>query len=249
MACTGCTITAVCFATSLTVLQATTLQATLQELQQALQGLGSPPKQQQQEQTLQQQQPHRNQQETQMALGSRHAAESSPAPCSSTGWDMLGEQSEAAAAAAARVTLAARGTVDSAGHVITPSAAAAAAAALEAAAAHQQQQQQARQQWHSCAFCGESFPSADAYWAHCVMPHHLLQLLVRAQQQLGHGQLGLPALPGWWRQPHQESPAAAAAVGTSGNDDGDASQVPAGRCCAPCSDEWMGEAQLLAHLM
>jgi hypothetical protein len=98
--------------------------------------------------------------------------------------------------------------------------------------------------------CGESFPSSEAFWAHCLMPHHMLQLMVRAQMQLGQGQLGLPALHGWWRQPLNSSPAAvaaAAAAAAAGGDGGDALQVAAGRCCQPCSEEWVGEVQLLAH--
>jgi hypothetical protein len=257
----------------LTDLQAAALQATLQQVQQALTELGNPPKQQQQQIYRQQQEKH---------IDGKATAE------------------------AAHFTIAARGTLDAAGHVITPAAAAAAAAALEAAAAHHHQQQQAWQRQHSCAFCGESFPSGEAFWAHCLMPHHMLQLLVRGQMQLGCGQLGLPALQGWWRQPLTSPPAAAAARGaavgtddelavllekqeaaeqqqqqqrvataksalrkmrgivasieqqqqqqdlddaadTACSDSGNAAQVAAGRSCQICSEEWVGEAQLLAH--
>jgi predicted Zn-ribbon and HTH transcriptional regulator len=263
--------------TYLTVFQAAALQATLQQLQQAFREQEYQPKRQQQ-QVLQQQQEKRIDAD--------------------------------ATVEAAHSTIAARGTLDAAGHVITPAAAAAAAAALEAAAAHHhQQQQQAWQQRHSCAFCGESFPSGEAFWAHCLMPHHMLQLLVRGQMQLGCGQLGLPALQGWWRQPLGSSPAAAAAAaargaavgtddelavlleqqegaeqqqqqrvatarsalrklrkiaacigqqqqqdvddaaGTACGDGVDATQVAAGHSCQICSEEWVGEAQLLAHFM
>jgi hypothetical protein len=89
------------------------------------------------------------------------------------------------------------------------------------------------------------------------MPHHMLQLLVRSQALLGKGLLGLPALQGWWRQQLAQpaaaaagSDAVAAAAGAHGiGADGGSAEVAAGRCCSPCSVEWLGQSQLLAHLM
>jgi hypothetical protein len=231
--------------------QADVLRATLQALEQALTAAPeSMPKQQQQQQQL----------VADIIDADADADAKGQALAGNAELATDAYRDAAAAAAAARIPAAAaamhkRGTLDAAGHPITPDAAAAAAAALQAARSHQLQNAQAWRQRYCCAACDESFPSEAAFWAHCLMPHHLLQLLVRAQAQQGQGLLGLPPLHGWWRQPLAQQ-AAAAAGGEGGGKDGSsaaaaaggAAEEPAGVCCTPCSVQWVGEAQLLAHL-